>query len=107
MRRKAADSEEIEEDSENECLRLKKIKTEILKMFYHGDTQQEEVEMKEKEGGDDEAEIQEKKFKDIWRNANMLKYVAPIPVKAEAITDTPDALLPMIKMDPKTFHVPP
>ena len=26
----------------------------------------------------------------------MLKHVAPIPAIAEAITDTPDALLPMI-----------
>ena len=53
-----------------------------------------------------EAEIQKKKFEDIWRNANMLKHVAPIPVIAEAITNTPDALLSMIKMDPETFRMP-
>ena len=32
----------------------------------------------------------------------MLKHVAPIPAIAEAITNTPDALLSMIKMDHET-----
>ena len=64
-------------------------------------------EKKEESHSDDEAEIQMKKFEDIWRHANMLKHVAHIPAIAEAITDTPDALLPMIKMDPETFRMPP
>ena len=68
---------------------------------------QSEVEMEEKVVvAMAEAEIQKKKFEDIWHNANMLEDVAPNPVIAEAITDTPDALLPMIKMDPETFHMP-
>ena len=80
---------------------------EYLKRFYHGNKQQAEVETEENEGSDDEAEIQKKNLKDLWRNANMLKHVAPLPVIAEAITwDTPDALLPMTKMDPKTFCMP-
>ena len=37
----------------------------------------------------------------------MLKHVVPIPAIAEAITYTPDTLLPMIKMDPETFCMPP
>ena len=83
---------------------------EYLKGLYHGNKQQAEGEMekrREPQGGDDEAEIQKKKFMDIWRNVNMLKHVAPLPVIAEAITDTPDALLLMTKMDPKTFRMPP
>ena len=59
--------------------------------------------MEKKDAGDNEAEIQEKKFKDIQLNVNMLKYVAGLPVIAEAITDTPDALLPMTKWIPKLF----
>ena len=46
----------------------------------------------------------EQKFRIFfWLNVNMLKHVATIPVIAKAITDTPDAVLPMIKIDPKTF----
>ena len=56
---------------------------EYLKGLYHGNKQQAEGEMekrREPQGGDDEAEIQKKKFMDIWRNVNMLKHVAPLPV---------------------------
>ena len=71
---------------------------------------QSEVEMEEKKeeshSDEDEAEIRKKKYEDIWHHATMLKHVAPIPAVAEAITDTPDALLPMIKMDPETFRMP-
>ena len=44
-----------------------------MKSLYHGNKQQAEFEMEVQEGGDKEAEIQKKKFKEIWRNANMLK----------------------------------
>ena len=66
-----------------------------------------EEKKEERHSNEDEAEIQKKKYEDIWRQAKMLKYVAPIPAIAEAITDTPDALLPMIKMDSETFRMPP
>ena len=52
-------------------------------------------------------EFKRKSMRKIWCHANMLKHVAPIPAIAEEITDTPDALLPMIKMDPETFLLPP
>ena len=73
---KATDSEEVEQDSENEVVDLpeiKRAKMEYLKSLYHGNKQQAELEMEVQEGGDKEAEIQKKKFKEIWRNANMLK----------------------------------
>ena len=65
------------------------------------------VEQEESQSNEVDPEIQKKKYEDICRQANMLKHVAPIPAIAEAITDTPDALLPLIKMDPKTFCLPP
>ena len=124
LKRKVAEPEDVaeEEDSENDVMEspeIKRAKTEYLKSLYAGKKQQSEVvlvvvetEEKKKEeeshSNEDDAEIQKKKYEDIWRQAKILRYVAPIPAIAEAITDTPDALLHMIKtMDPETFCQPP
>ena len=91
----------------------KGMKREIFRMLYHGIKQQVvegmekmDEEMEEK-GADDENDIQKKKFKDIWNNANLLKHVAPLAVIAHAITNTPDALLSMTKMEPESFCIQP
>ena len=72
LKRKAADSEEVEEDSENDVVEspeIKRARMEYLKRLYHGNKQQSEEEMEEKEESDDKAEIQKKRFEDIWHNA--------------------------------------
>ena len=92
-------SEAVLETEEKKEERHSEDKAESQKKKSEGiwsNAKQSEVVEKEESRDEDDAEIQKKKYEDIWRQANMLKHVAPIPAIAEAITDTPDALLPMI-----------